>query len=545
MKVEPAARVVATVSSPEKFITLSLPDVPRREPLGPWRAAALAAALAWAAAVLILAAPAGRRPAHVDETERPGVTGGRSLRAPVRRLPAAPGSLTTDDAGGSPGPGVTGCARGPMARGTRPTRLGRLALAHRRACLLHELAHLARRDDWAKLVQELDPRSRSSSTRWCTGCLARLDRERELLCDEAVVALGADPSSIRHALLLDLARRPGRLLPLAAFRPGWLPFLDRRTVAVRIERLLEDDMKLSLSLPPVRRCVPSARRPGVGRRRWPSAGSASARSPANLRPAEGRPTSRAPQREPVPAVGSARFEGVVLDPDGHPVAGAVVVAGSEDTGRPNHQVFTTDRRGPVHLADSRPARIGFASSPIKRAWRRRSGRVGCPASNAVTMSSAGSTSPSRSRPVWSTKPAGRSPERGSGSRCSAIAAHPEDGVGNSIDHHDLLPGPARGHHRQPASRDSSSATTDRDGSFTFPRPRAGPWLKLGVTAAGGRELRVRAEKAAHGLIPTMLAGSGIRHAPRLATRHRLVALPAARVAGRVITKLPGVRRSVA
>ena len=77
--------------------------------------------------------------------------------------------------------------------------------------------------------------------------LARLDRERELLCDEAAVALGSDPL-IYARLLLDLARRPGRLLPVTpSFRHGWLPFLDRRTVKVRIERLLEDDMLSTLS----------------------------------------------------------------------------------------------------------------------------------------------------------------------------------------------------------------------------------------------------------------------------------------------------------
>lgn len=124
--------------------------------------------------------------------------------------------------------------------------------AHRRDCLRHELAHLQRRDDWAKFIQELVlvPFFFHPLVRWL---LKRLDRERELLCDETVVALGGDPL-VYARLLLDLARRPGqRLIATAALRPGWLPFFDRGTVAVRIERLLEDDMMRSLSPPSPRR----------------------------------------------------------------------------------------------------------------------------------------------------------------------------------------------------------------------------------------------------------------------------------------------------
>ena len=77
----------------------------------------------------------------------------------------------------------------------------------RRACLLHELAHLARRDDFAKTAQEIIrcPFFFHPLVHWL---LRRLDRERELICDEAAVALGADPLAYAR-LLLDLARRPG------------------------------------------------------------------------------------------------------------------------------------------------------------------------------------------------------------------------------------------------------------------------------------------------------------------------------------------------
>ena len=113
--------------------------------------------------------------------------------------------------------------------------------SHRRASLLHELAHLARYDDWTKLAQEIlrIPFFFHPLVRWL---LARLDLERELLGDEAVVALGFDPLSYAR-LLLELATRPGRLAAvLPPFRRGVLPFIDGRTVDIRIKRLLEEHM---------------------------------------------------------------------------------------------------------------------------------------------------------------------------------------------------------------------------------------------------------------------------------------------------------------
>ena len=106
--------------------------------------------------------------------------------------------------------------------------------------------HLKRRDDWSKLAQELvsvffffHP-----LVRWL---LARLDRERELLCDEAVVALGTEPAWYAR-ILFELARQSGRILSGSTKRnPVLLPFLDRRNVAIRISRLLEDDFVNTLS----------------------------------------------------------------------------------------------------------------------------------------------------------------------------------------------------------------------------------------------------------------------------------------------------------
>ncbi len=112
----------------------------------------------------------------------------------------------------------------------------------RRACLLHELAHLARYDDWTKLAQEIVriPFFFHPLVRWL---VARLDLERELLGDEAAVGLGIFDRVAYARLLLEMARRPGRVVPVVRlFRHGALPFLEGKTVGVRIKRLLEEDM---------------------------------------------------------------------------------------------------------------------------------------------------------------------------------------------------------------------------------------------------------------------------------------------------------------
>ena len=120
--------------------------------------------------------------------------------------------------------------------------------ATQRACLLHELAHLGRRDDRWKLGAELAlaPFWFHPAVRWLA---ARLDHEAELACDEATVAGGVAPVALAH-LLLDCARRPHRLDP-RAFVIGRqaLSFFERATVATRITRLLEDDMPRSLIRP--------------------------------------------------------------------------------------------------------------------------------------------------------------------------------------------------------------------------------------------------------------------------------------------------------
>ncbi|HEV3166721.1 MAG TPA: M56 family metallopeptidase, partial [Isosphaeraceae bacterium] len=106
----------------------------------------------------------------------------------------------------------------------------------RRAGLLHELAHLARWDDWVRLGQALVRASLwfHPLVHWL---LNRIDRECELVCDEAAVQRGVAPHEFAR-LLLEFAKRP-RILP---FAPQAIPFFSKRTIKVRINRLLEDDM---------------------------------------------------------------------------------------------------------------------------------------------------------------------------------------------------------------------------------------------------------------------------------------------------------------
>jgi protein involved in polysaccharide export with SLBB domain len=124
----------------------------------------------------------------------------------------------------------------------------------RRGTLLHELAHLARGDDWWAVLLEL-VRTVFFFHPLVWWLLNRIERERELLCDEAAVARGVDPQDYAR-MLLEFARRPGRLAP-AGFVGLLYPlrFGKRRTVKARIHHLLEENMERWSSPLPARRMV--------------------------------------------------------------------------------------------------------------------------------------------------------------------------------------------------------------------------------------------------------------------------------------------------
>jgi hypothetical protein len=189
----------------------------------------------------------------------------------------------------------------------------------RRAGLLHELAHLARRDDWAKLGEELvravfffHP-----LVRWL---LNRLDGERERLCDAAVVRHGMDPRRFA-SVLLDFAKRLGARQP--ALRRGTvLPFFNRVTVKDRIHQLLEHDMNRWIA--PLSRPQMAALAAGVLLLLL-GLGSLGVRSAEPFDPPTPPAQVQEEKREggPAPAKGVA-LDGKLVDRSGKPVVGAKI-----------------------------------------------------------------------------------------------------------------------------------------------------------------------------------------------------------------------------
>ncbi|WP_435020893.1 M56 family metallopeptidase [Tundrisphaera sp. TA3] len=208
--------------------------------------------------------------------------------------------------------------------GRRPTILvpeGWAAMpeASRRACLLHEIAHLERQDDLAKLAGELirAPFWFHPAVAWL---LARLDREAELACDEAAVGRGVAPRDLAE-LLLAFARRPARLDP-AGLAPR---FFDRGTVAARIHRLLEDDMARSPLAPSKPKAFALAASLALLALLIGGAG-ARAIEPRPQQPAPAPATNPEPRPKPAPR----SFSAIVRDDQGRPVEGATVVAATLD-----------------------------------------------------------------------------------------------------------------------------------------------------------------------------------------------------------------------
>jgi HEAT repeat protein/beta-lactamase regulating signal transducer with metallopeptidase domain len=227
---------------------------PAGEPLGTRRAIVLGLAALWTAGVLVLlarrvggwlllerlrrsAGPVGAGLAQLFETCR------TELR--LRRR----ATLATHPLVGSP---VTlGLLRPTVLV---PPTWPDLPAHVQRGGLLHELAHLARYDDWSALLLE-GVRVGFFFHPLVHGLLARLERERELLCDEAAVARGIDPRDYAR-MLLEFARQPGRLLPPAFGGPSYpLGISHRRTVKIRIHQLLEENMSTWRSPLPVGRGV--------------------------------------------------------------------------------------------------------------------------------------------------------------------------------------------------------------------------------------------------------------------------------------------------
>jgi len=123
-----------------------------------------------------------------------------------------------------------------------------------RGALLHELAHVRRRDHWlAPLLQLL--RVGFFFHPLVHFLLARLEYERELLCDEMVVHRGMDRCAYAHMLLEFAARRSGRFALPGFSGASYLPIGRSRTIKARIHHLLEENMERCMGPLPARRAV--------------------------------------------------------------------------------------------------------------------------------------------------------------------------------------------------------------------------------------------------------------------------------------------------
>ena len=136
-------------------------------------------------------------------------------------------------------PLVRASATTPFVMGLRkpvlavPDSLLALPAAQRRAVLLHELAHVARRDYAANLVQRL-----LLALLWLNPAAwwlyRHLNREREACCDRMAIARGASPTALAEALI-GMAEARSTLPALMATTGG------RSALSWRLGRLLGDD----------------------------------------------------------------------------------------------------------------------------------------------------------------------------------------------------------------------------------------------------------------------------------------------------------------
>lgn len=113
--------------------------------------------------------------------------------------------------------------------------------------VLHELAHLRRRDDWTNAFAQV-VKSLLFFSPAVAFAVAQLDFEREVACDDSVLRCSTEALTYANTLarMTDIVAWPHR--PIAA--PGI--FMTRRGMSMRIERILEEgrDVRGRLALGP-------------------------------------------------------------------------------------------------------------------------------------------------------------------------------------------------------------------------------------------------------------------------------------------------------
>ncbi|MGC8642315.1 MAG: carboxypeptidase regulatory-like domain-containing protein [Isosphaeraceae bacterium] len=245
-----------------------------------------------------------------------------------------------------------------------------------------------------------------------------------------------------------------------------------------------------------------------------------------LRAAEGRPAAQ--QARPV--------TGVVQDRDGKPIAGATVVVGLLDTRTPNHHVLKTDSQGrfswgpppgefSVYLCAHK---AGWSTTGTSH-WTGEEERIGelklrlvKPERHAATLVD-GSGKPVAGATVKLEMIALSFENKQAGRRSTGVAFvyfRREVLTGSPLEH--LI-----------------VTKTDARGAFSFDSLPPKAWLRLAVTTVDGKHMRTKGHVEAGDYNDRIMEEMGF--VPAAGPDTRLSTVAAARVQGRVTTKLPGVK----
>lgn len=119
-----------------------------------------------------------------------------------------------------------------------PTQWNQLSSSAREAILLHELSHAQRRDDLARIAEELI-RAIFFFHPLVHWLLRRIDADREEACDAAVIHQGITPREIAR-VLLECCQNPNVGQPALRLRSVAVPLFRRNTVKERIQTLMEE-----------------------------------------------------------------------------------------------------------------------------------------------------------------------------------------------------------------------------------------------------------------------------------------------------------------
>jgi protocatechuate 3,4-dioxygenase beta subunit len=219
-----------------------------------------------------------------------------------------------------------------------------------RDTLVHELAHLARRDIWWNLL-----RHASSGLLWFQPLLWVLSRRLEVtaeeVCDDYVVQFGADRA--RYAgLLLELA---GRTLPPRPSAAVGMVSL-RSLLARRIVRILDSSRSPSTRLGT--RALMLMLVAGLA-----GTGLAGLLGVGEPRLVEARPEEARAEKSPAIA-GSRTVDGRVIDPDGRPIAGATVTASRFRKAGIGPYGWDMDRRGLANTVSDGDGRFSLTFDDV-------------------------------------------------------------------------------------------------------------------------------------------------------------------------------------